>query len=68
MSFFELTELDACRAREFSEAVALLGSHRQIGPELIALMQEIRRLRSLRFVPQRSSSDMCQKEKPTSHA
>ena len=49
MSFFHLTEVYARRAREFSEAVALLGSYREIGPELLHHMQEIRRRRGLCF-------------------
>lgn len=39
----ELTELYACRAREFSDAVARLGKHNQVGPEISGLITEIRR-------------------------
>jgi hypothetical protein len=45
--FAQMTEVYARRAREFSEAVALLGGHRQVGPEVVTLMQETRRRRSL---------------------
>jgi len=41
----ELSELYARRAREFSDAVALLGQHQRIGPELLGHIQEIMRLR-----------------------
>jgi len=43
----ELSELYARRAREYSDAVALLGQHQQIGPEFLGLIQEIARLRHL---------------------
>lgn len=49
MSFLQLAELYARRAREFSEAVALLGGYREAGPEVLALMREIRWRRSLCF-------------------
>jgi hypothetical protein len=41
----ELSERYARRAREFADVVARLGQHQQIGPELLELMQEIRRRR-----------------------
>ena len=37
----ELSECYARRAREFSDAVASLGHHPQIGPEFLELIQEI---------------------------
>jgi hypothetical protein len=43
MTFRELTEIYAVLAREFSEAVAQLGRVGGIGPELLILMQEIKR-------------------------
>lgn len=43
----ELVELYARRAREFSDAVARLGQHNQIGPEISGLMIEISRKHSL---------------------
>ena len=43
----KLLELYALRAREFSDAVARLGRHQQIGPEILGLIQEIERLRGL---------------------
>ena len=43
----KLLELYALRAREFSDAVARLGRHQQIGPETLGLIQEIERLRGL---------------------
>jgi hypothetical protein len=39
--------LYALRAREFSDAVARLGRHKQISPEFSALIAEIERLRGL---------------------
>ena len=45
MSFSELVELYAQQAREFSDGVARLGRHHEIGPEVIALLDEIGRLR-----------------------
>jgi len=41
----ELSELYARRAREFSDAVARLGQHQQIGPEFLGVVQEIMRRR-----------------------
>lgn len=49
MSFPQLTEQYALRAREFADAVASLGRYSQIGPEVVALMKEIRWWRSLCF-------------------
>ena len=43
----KLVELYALRAREFSDAVARLGRHQQIGPETFGLIQELERLRGL---------------------
>ena len=43
----KLLELYALRAREFSDAVACLGRHGEIGPEFLALIDEIERLRGL---------------------
>ena len=43
----KLVELYALRAREFSDGVACLGRHDQIGPEFIALVDEIKRRRGL---------------------
>ena len=39
----ELVEIYARRAREFSDTVARLGQHNQIGPEISGLIIEIRR-------------------------
>ena len=61
-----LLELYALRAREFSDAVARLGRHQQIGPETLGLIQEIERLRGLcdaaaaeldRYISQRAKTD-----------
>jgi hypothetical protein len=41
------TENYARRARELSDAVALLGRHGEAGPEFAGLLQRIRRLREL---------------------
>jgi hypothetical protein len=43
----ELSQLYARRARELSESVARLGQYHDIGPELLALIKEIRQQRSL---------------------
>jgi hypothetical protein len=43
----ELAELYARRAREFSDAVARLGRHNQIGPEISLLLTEISKRRDL---------------------
>ena len=43
----ELTQRYALRAREFSDAVAQLGKHAEIGPDFVGLMQEIRRRQAL---------------------
>ena len=62
----KLVELYALRAREFSDAVARLGRHQQIGPETLGLIQEIERLRGLcdaaateldRYISQRAKTD-----------
>jgi hypothetical protein len=42
-----LSEQYAHRARELSDAVALLGRHDHIGPELLVLLKRIRQLREL---------------------
>jgi hypothetical protein len=42
-----LSEQYACRAREFSDAVALLGHHHNLGPEVHRLLKEIKRQRAL---------------------
>ena len=43
----KLVELYALRAREFSDGVACLGRHDQIGPEFLGLIDEIKRRRGL---------------------
>jgi len=43
----KILEIYALRAREFSDGVACLGRHDQIGPEFIALIDEIKRRRGL---------------------
>lgn len=43
----ELVKIYAIRAREFSDAVARLGRHAEMGPESLSLLQEIRRRREL---------------------
>ena len=43
----ELVRTYALRARQFSEAVAELGKHRDTGPELLELMKEVNRRRTL---------------------
>ena len=61
-----LAEVYAIRAREFSDAVARLGRHGQIGPEFLALIDEIKRRRGLcdavaaeldRYISQRAKPD-----------
>ena len=42
-----LTERYSCRAREFADTVALLGSHHTVGPEVLKLFKEIQRKRLL---------------------
>ena len=42
-----LSEQYARRAREFSDSVALLGRHNSVGPEVLKLIKEIKRQRSL---------------------
>ena len=42
----QLAQEYATRARLFSEAVAKLGRHRDVGPETVALWQEIKELRT----------------------
>ena len=62
----KLLELYALRAREFSDGVARLGRHGQIGPEFLALIDEIKRRRGLcdaaaaeldQYVSQRGKTD-----------
>jgi hypothetical protein len=43
----ELIELYALRAREYYETVSRLGQHKEIGRELLGLMEEIKRRRTL---------------------
>jgi hypothetical protein len=43
----KILELYALRAHEFSDAVARLGRHHQIGPELLAVIHETKKLRGL---------------------
>jgi hypothetical protein len=43
----KIVEVYALRARQYSDAVARLGRHDRTGPELSALVNEIRRLRAL---------------------
>jgi hypothetical protein len=43
----QLIERYAMRAREFSDAVALLGRHKHITQEFVGLVREIKRLREL---------------------
>lgn len=38
-----LSEPYACRAREFSDTVALLGRHNSVEPEVVKLLLEIKR-------------------------
>jgi len=66
LSFSQLTELYARRAREFSDAVALLGHYRDIGPEIVPLMQEIRRRRGLCFEAAEALERYVQEGKPMS--
>jgi hypothetical protein len=40
-------QLYAIRARHFADAVARLGQHHQIGPEVFGLIKETKRLRDL---------------------
>ena len=68
LSFPQMTELYARRAREFSEAVALLGRYRQIGPEVVALMEEIRRLHILCCEEAERFERFVQEGKPMSDA
>jgi len=68
LSFSQLTELYARRAREFADAVALLGRCRDIGPEVVALMQEIRRRRGLCFEAAEALERYVQESKPMSDA
>jgi hypothetical protein len=42
-----LSEQYARRAREFSDAVALLGLHNSVGPEVLKLFKKIKRKREL---------------------
>jgi hypothetical protein len=42
-----LSEKYARRAREFSDAVALLGQHNEVTPEVVQLFREIKRQRAL---------------------
>ena len=42
-----LSEQYARRAREFSDAVALLGRHNSVGPEVLKLFKKIKRQREL---------------------
>ena len=42
-----LSEQYAQRARELSDSVALLGRHDHISPELLGLLERIKRLRKL---------------------
>ena len=42
-----LSEQYARRAREFSDAVALLGRHDSVGPEFMRLFKKIKRQREL---------------------
>jgi len=43
----KVIELYAMRAREFSDAVALLGTHKHITQEVLGLLSEIKRLHEL---------------------
>ena len=43
----KILEIYALRAREFSDGVACLGRHDQIGPEFLGLIDEIKRRRGL---------------------
>jgi hypothetical protein len=45
----QLIEVYALRARDFSDAVARLGQHRDIGPGLLGLVKEVSRRRALCF-------------------
>jgi hypothetical protein len=65
----ELEEEYARRAREFSDTVARLGQHNQIGPEISGLMIEIRRKHGLcseaaekldRYIEQQSRFAKCE--------
>jgi hypothetical protein len=49
LSFSQLAGLYARRAREFSETVALIGRHRDVGPEVLLLIEDIKRRRGLCF-------------------
>ena len=42
-----LAEQYASRAREFSDSVALLGSHNSVGPQFLKLFKKIKRQRQL---------------------
>ena len=42
-----LSEQYARRAREFADAVALLGRHNSVGPEVLKLFKKIQRQRAL---------------------
>ena len=43
----KIVEVYALRARQYSDAVARLGRHDHMSPELLALVSEIKRLRAL---------------------
>jgi hypothetical protein len=49
LSFSQLAGLYSLRAREFSETVALLGRYRDVGPEVLSLIEDIKRRRGLCF-------------------
>ena len=44
---YNLFQLYANRAREYSDAVARLGQHREIGPDFFELVKEIKRRHEL---------------------
>ena len=43
----KIVEVYALRARQYSDAVALLGRHDHTSPELLALAQKLKRLQAL---------------------
>ena len=43
----KIVEVYALRAREYSDAVARLGQHDHMSPELLALVREIKKRRAL---------------------
>jgi hypothetical protein len=66
MSFSDVAGLYACRAREFSEAVALLGRHHDVGPEVLSLIEDINRRLALCFEAAEKFEEYVKQNKPLS--